>query len=128
MNDFDTHEKKDMLYKLQSGDVTAFTAVFIHYGKKMSQFAGIRLQNLVGAWKIIQNISSVLSIQREYLNSAGFLPHFISAFVKYVANNLRAKRTRRQLFPLYVFRQNAFLAGNLITKRVRSKRLYELTN
>jgi len=81
MNDFDTHEKKDLLYKLQSGYLTAFTRVYHHYSKILSNLTGIRLKNLAGPRqigflidnKIIEKLRST-ELQQGLMHEAGKLP------------------------------------------------------
>ena len=81
MNDFDTHEKKDLLYKLQSGYLTAFTRVYHHYSKILSNLTGIRLKNLAGPRqigflidnKIIEKLRST-ELQHGLMREARKLP------------------------------------------------------
>ena len=127
MKEVDTHEKKGLLYKLQLGNVTAIAAVYNLHKREIFDRSGFRSQNHTGAGEIMQDISLSLSTQRKDLNIAAFLPPSLSAFIN-VVNNLFAKRNRQQFFSLYTSCRNGFVLDNLITKRVRSKRPYELLN
>ena len=120
MNDFDTHEKKDLLYKLQSGYLTAFTRVYHHYSKILSNLTGIRLKNLAEPGEIVQNIFFDLFKLRKDLKIADCSSSKLPAFLKYKAVSVIAKRNLQHLHLSYPFRQIGFLIDNKIIEKLRS--------
>jgi len=128
MNDFDTHEKKDLLYKLQSGYLTAFTRVYHHYSKILSNLTGIRLKNLAEPGEIVRNIFFDL-FKRKDFKIAGYSSSKLSAFLKYKVVSVIAKRNLQHLHLSYPFRQIGFLIDNKNIEKLRSTDLqHELMN
>jgi len=123
MNDFDTHEKKDLLYKLQSGYLTAFTRVYHHYSKILSNLTGIRLKNLAGPEEIVQNIFFDLFKLGKDQKIAGYSSSKLSAFLKYKVVSVIVKRNLQHLHSSYPFRQIGFLIDNKIIEKLRSTEL-----
>jgi RNA polymerase sigma-70 factor (ECF subfamily) len=128
MNDFGTYEEKDLLYKLQSGSVTAFTTIYNQHWKKMFYLAGNKLQNLAEAEELVQDIFLDLWRRREELKITS-LSSYLSACVKYKVINALAKRNHQERYSLYTSRQPGLLADNTTEERLRLEELqHELMN
>jgi RNA polymerase sigma-70 factor (ECF subfamily) len=129
MNDFGTYEEKDLLYKLQSGNVTAFTTIYNQHWKKMFYLAGNKLQNLAEAEELVQDIFLDLWRRREELKITGSLSSYLSACVKYKVINVLAKRNQQERYSLYSSHQSRLLADNTTEERLRLEELqHELMN
>jgi RNA polymerase sigma-70 factor (ECF subfamily) len=128
MNDFGTYEEKDLLYKLQSGSVTAFTTIYNQHWKKMFYLAGNKLQNLAEAEELVQDIFLDLWRRREELKITN-LSSYLSACVKYKVINALAKRNHQERYSLYTSHQPGLLADNTTEERLRLEELqHELMN
>jgi RNA polymerase sigma-70 factor (ECF subfamily) len=128
MNDFGTYEEKDLLYKLQSGSVTAFTTIYNQHWKKMFYLAGNKLQNLAEAEELVQDIFLDLWRRREELKITS-LSSYLSACVKYKVINALAKRNHQERYSLYTSHQPGLLADNTTEERLRLEELqHELMN
>lgn len=128
MNDFGTYEEKDLLYKLQSGSVTAFTTIYNQHWKKMFYLAGNKLQNLAEAEELVQDIFLDLWRRREELKITS-LSSYLSACVKYKVINALAKRNHQERYSLYTSHQPGLLADNTTEERLRLDELqHELMN
>jgi RNA polymerase sigma-70 factor (ECF subfamily) len=128
MNDFGTYEEKDLLYKLQSGSVTAFTTIYNQHWKKMFYLAGNKLQNLPEAEELVQDIFLDLWRRREELKITS-LSSYLSACVKYKVINALAKRNHQERYSLYTSHQPGLLADNTTEERLRLDELqHELMN
>jgi RNA polymerase sigma-70 factor (family 1) len=129
MNDFGTYEEKELLYKLQSGNVTAFTTIYNQHWKKMFYLAGSKLQNLSEAEELVQDIFLDLWRRREELKITGCLSSYLSACVKYKVINVLAKRNQQERYSLYSSRLPGLLADNTTEERLRLEELQrELMN
>ena len=129
MNDFSTYEEKDLLYKLQSGSVTAFTTIYNQHWKKMFYLAGNKLQNLAEAEELVQDIFLDLWRRREELKITSCLSSYLSACVKYKVINALAKRNQQERYSLYTSHQPGLLADNTTEERLRLEELqHELMN
>jgi RNA polymerase sigma-70 factor (ECF subfamily) len=129
MNDFGTYEEKDLLYKLQSGDVTAFATIYNQHWKKMFYLAGSKLQNLAEAEELVQDIFLDLWKRRGELKIAGCLSSYLCACIKYKVINVLAKRSQQKRYLLHSSHQPGLLIDNTTDERIRLEELqYQLMN